>query len=178
MRMKNLFSVIPEIKGSRLTLKKLTQADAGALKELVDSESVYRYLPAFLFERRYEDIHYVIEHLYDECLEESLIFGVFCAGEFCGIAEMYGYRAEMHKISVGYRFLERYWGRGIASEALSMMVEYFYGSTNIEIITASSMIENKASACVLKKNGFDLVVHGVDEDWGFDAPVLVDKWIR
>lgn len=40
------------------------------------------------------------------------------------------------------------------------------------------MIENAASANVLKKNGFLHVAHAVPEDWGFDAPVLTDKWIR
>ena len=33
-------------------------------------------------------------------------------------------------------------------------------------------------ARALERNGFDLVVHAVPEDWGFETPVLVDKWIR
>jgi ribosomal-protein-alanine N-acetyltransferase len=40
------------------------------------------------------------------------------------------------------------------------------------------MIENQASANVLKKNGFQMVVHAVDEDWGYDKPTVTDKWIR
>ena len=58
------------------------------------------------------------------------------------------------------------------------MVDYLYGETDIEIITASTMIENAASARVLTKNGFDLVVHAVGEDWGYDSPTVADKWIR
>ena len=38
--------------------------------------------------------------------------------------------------------------------------------------------EKTASAAVLKKNGFDLVVHAVPEDWGYDEPTITDKWIR
>ena len=91
---------------------------------------------------------------------------------------MYGYRDEMHKISVGYRIMERYWGRGIATEALGLMVRYLYNETDIEIITASTMPENQASANVLRKNDFTLVVSGADEDWGFDHPIPTDKWIR
>jgi ribosomal-protein-alanine N-acetyltransferase len=120
----------------------------------------------------------VIDHLYDECFRESIILGIFMNYEFCGIAEMYGYREEIHKISVGYRLLKRYWGQGIATEALSLMVNYLYNETDIEIITASTMIEISASAAVLKKNGFDLVVHAVPEDWGFEEPTTADKWIR
>ena len=36
----------------------------------------------------------------------------------------------------------------------------------IEIITASTMLQNQASAHVLLKNGFSLVNHAIDEDWG------------
>ena len=39
------------------------------------------------------------------------------------------------------------------------------------------MIEN-LSTRVLIKNGFSLVVHAVDEDWGYDRPTGADKWIR
>ena len=48
----------------------------------------------------------------------------------------------------------------------------------IEIITASTMVENHASARVLEKNGFIQVNHAVDEDWGFPEPTPADKWIR
>ncbi len=175
---KKLFSEIPYLKGKRLTLKRLTRADRSALQELVDSPRIYRYLPTFLFEQKYPDIGYVIDHLYDECWKESIILGVFLGDEFCGLAEMYGYRDPIHKISVGYRLLERYWGKGIAKEALGMMIEYLYDETDIEIITASTMVENQASANVLRKNGFQMVVHAVDEDWGYDKPTVSDKWIR
>ena len=65
-----------------------------------------------------------------------------------------------------------------ASEALGMMIDYLYNDTDIEIITASTMVENRASANVLMKNGFDLVVHAVGEDWGYEEPTVTDKWIR
>ena len=176
--MKKLFSEIPFIEGERVVLRAITQDDAASLRELTESETVYRYLPTFLFEKKYDSIEYVIDHLYDECFRESIILGIYVKDVFCGIAEMYGFRDEIHKISVGYRLLERYWGQGIASEALKMMINYLYNETDIEIITASTMIENRASAKVLEKNGFDLVVHAVPEDWGYEEPVTADKWIR
>lgn len=175
---KKLFSEIPYLKSERIVLKKLVPADAAALAELTRSQRVYRYLPTFLYEQKYPDPQRVIAGLYDECWKESIILGVFLENAFCGLAEMYGYRDPIHKISVGYRLLERYWGRGIASEALGLMIDYLYGETDIEIITASTMVENRASANVLRKNDFSLVVHAADEDWGYAAPTPADKWIR
>ena len=69
---KKLFSEIPFLQSERLVLRGLLPEDADALKELTGDHRVYRYLPTFLFEKRYEDLSYVIDHLYDECLEESI----------------------------------------------------------------------------------------------------------
>lgn len=175
---KKLFSEIPKIESGGLILRGLTPADAPGLQELVDSPRVYRYLPTFLFERKYPDVRCVIEKLYDECWKDSIILGVYLDNGFCGLAEMYGYRDPIHKISVGGRLLERCWGKGIADEALKMMIRYLYDETDIEIITASSMVENEASAGLLRKNGFQMVVHAAEEDWGYEEPTIVDKWIR
>ena len=159
-------------------MRPLEASDADGLRELVNDEIVYRYLPTYLFEKKYADIDYVISHLYDECLEESLILGIFRDGEFCGLGEMYGYRQPIHKISIGYRSLERFWGKGVASEAVRLMVHYLYNETDIELITASTMPANHGPEHVLIKNGFKLVAECVDEDWGFPEPTPANKWIR
>ena len=175
---KKPFSEIPTLRGERLVIRALVPDDAAALKELTDSPEVYRYLPTFLFEKKYPDVLTVIDRLYDECLKESLILGIFREQGFCGLIELYGFRDEIHKISIGYRLLPRCWGQGIASDALGMMIDYLNQETDIEIITASTMVENRASARVLEKNGFELVVHASNEDWGYEEPTPSDKWIR
>ena len=111
-------------------------------------------------------------------MKESIILGIFLGDRFCGLGEFYGYRDPIHKISVGYRLLEECWGMGIATEALGAMLKYLDDETDIEIVTASTMIENRASANVLRKNGFTLVASAVGEDWGYDQPTIADKWIR
>jgi ribosomal-protein-alanine N-acetyltransferase len=176
--MRKPFSQVPCLQGPRITLRGLELRDAASLQELAGSPRVYRYLPTFLFEQKYDSAEEVIRRLYTECLQESLILGIFLGEDFCGLAEMYGFRDPLHKISIGYRLLERYWGQGIASEALGLMVSYLCDETDIEIITASTMIGNRASARVLRQNDFKLIVHGADEDWGYETPTRTDKWIR
>ena len=176
--MDNLFSTIPTMQGDRVTLRRLTEANAGSLKELTDSEKVYRYLPTFLYEQKYEDKAFVIRRLYDECLESSLILGVFIGDTFCGLAEIYGYFAPLSKVSVGYRLLEKWWGQGIATETLGVIVKYLFGETDVKVITASTMTENKASTNVLKKNGFKHMSYTVLENWGYHKLILTEKWIN
>ena len=180
--MKKLFEEIPRLEDARVLLKRVEARDAEGLAELTENDRVYRYLPTFLFERKYPDVHEVIPRLYTECFRnrESIILGAYLKedGQFCGLAEMYGYRADMHKVSIGYRLLERCWGRGLASAAAGLMVDYLYAETDVEIITASTMVENQASANVLRKNGFALTAAAVPEDWGYPQPTIADKWFR
>ena len=175
--MKKLFSEIPCIEGEKLTLKKIELKHIGALRELIDDPDVYRYLPTFLYEKKYDDLVYVIQHLYDECFKDSIILEIFKENEFCGMIELYGYREEVGKVSVGYRLLKRYWGQGIATEALKMMIDYLLKETDIDIITASTMTENEASARVLENCGFIRVSSGDKEDWGYEEATVVDKWV-
>ena len=180
--MKKLFPEIPVLNNGQIELRGLTEADAEALEEMVNSRRVYRYLPTFLFEKKYPDVREVIRRLYTECLEDSLILGVFTGDghsydTFAGLLEMYGYKESIHKISIGCRLAEHALGKGIATQAVSMMVDLLQREKGIEIITASSMVENSASGRSLEKIGFTLVAHAAEEDWGYDKPILTDKWI-
>ena len=175
--MKKLFPEPPVLTDGRLCLKPLSLSDADGLRRLTQEEAVYRYLPTFLFEKKYGQPEDVILRLYDECLTDSLILGIFMEERFCGLFEVYSFREPIRKASVGYRLLREEWGKGIAAEALKIMVDELL-RRGIEIITASTMPENEASARVLRKNGFLLVSHAVEEDWGYPAATPADKWIR
>ena len=192
-----LFDEIPYLGNERIELKRLVPSDAVKLKELTDNENVYRYLPTFLFEKQFEDPKEAIEKMYEGLFRnrESLILGIFLRegrgeseavtdihseerGTFCGLAEYYGFKDELHKTCLGYRLSESFWGRGIASGAVKLMIDYLYFRTDTEIITASTMVENKASERVLTKNGFIMTSRAVEEDWGYEKPTITDKWFR
>jgi ribosomal-protein-alanine N-acetyltransferase len=175
--MKLLFKEPPVLKGESLILKPLESSDADDLRRFTQQEIVYRYLPTFLFEKKYEAAE-AISRLYEEGMRDSLILGVFQENSFCGLAEIYGYRAPINKASIGYRLLHEKWGKGIATEALGLLIKELLENKGIEIITASTMIENRASARVLEKNGFTLVYHAAPEDWGYSEPTPAAKWIR
>lgn len=177
---KKLFGEVPRIEGEHIVLERIVESDADALQELADNEAVYRFEPTFLFERQQKSAQETIRLLYGELFtnKESLILGIRLkdATELVGLAEFYGLRDDLHKTSLGYRLLERYWGRGIATETVGLMIDYLYNKTDIEIITASTMVENLASARVLQKNDFIRTARAVEEDWGHPTPTIVDKW--
>ena len=57
---------------------------------------------------------------------------------------------------MGYFIGEPFWGKGIASKAIKLMVEYTFNNFNIIRIEAGVFDFNKASMRVLEKNGFYL----------------------
>ena len=180
--MKKLFDEIPYLRGEQITLRRLSTSDLPSLREMTADARVYQYLPTFLFEQQYDDLDRMLDELYGQCFaaKESLILAVERNADatFCGLAEFYGFKDSLRKTCIGYRLMERYWHMGIASETVALMLDYLSGQTDIRIITASTMIENRASARVLEKSGFIRVTAGVPEDWGYDEPTMTDKWFR
>lgn len=175
-----LFSEVPRLEGQRVVLDRVVDADACALADLIDNPRVQRYLPTFLFEKQRDDVHETIAALYGELFanKESLIMAVRMkdTGELAGLAEFYGFVNRLHKVSVGVRLREAFWNAGICTETLRLMIGYLYGKTDIEIVTASVMIENAGSLRAAEKAGLIRTAHAVEEDWGFERPAIVDKF--
>ena len=53
--MKKLFDEIPFLENDKIILKKMEDSDARELERMTKSDHVYRYLPTFLFEQKYEN---------------------------------------------------------------------------------------------------------------------------
>ncbi len=178
--MKKLFDEIPYMENERVILRRIIDDDAAAIENMVKNDIIYHYEPTYLFERQYTDVHEMIRNLYGECFltKQNLILGIFLKenAELCGLAEFYDYIEKLHVVSIGIRLRKKYWGKGIATDATRLMSEYLFTETDIEIITASTMSDNKKSQHVLEKTGFIKTQSGKPEDWGYDDPILADKW--
>ncbi|MBX9890974.1 MAG: GNAT family N-acetyltransferase [Chitinophagaceae bacterium] len=59
-------------------------------------------------------------------------------------------------VEIGYFIGEEFWGKGIATEATRLLVEYIEQEFNVVRIYAEVFETNKASMRVLQKNGFYL----------------------
>ena len=69
-----------------------------------------------------------------------------------GLAELYDYKLSGKEISLGYRFLPEYWGKGIATDCIQSLSAYIQNNTEAQLVTAHVLTENKASSrCLLKK---------------------------
>ena len=71
--------------------------------------------------------------------------------EFLGIC---GFLKESYGVDFGYRFLPSCWGKGIATEAASTVIEKGISDNLREQVIAIVLPDNKASITVLRKVGF------------------------
>ena len=176
-----LFDSFPRLESDRLILREWTKADLPALDELRKSEAVYRYLPTFLYEQSYENAEEMLLHMREECFDTkaSILLAIELkeSQAVAGIAEIYNYEPEKEKASVGYRLIQRFWGKGIATDATTLLTKYLLEQTDVRKITAHVMTGNAASAHTLEKLGFILRWSGLKEDWGFNEPVHVNKYM-
>ena len=129
--------------------------DAPALGELSRDPEVYRTLPIFLFEQKYEDPAEVISRLEEECVKtrESLLLAVAfkeAPKRLIGLAEIYHWREERKKASIGCRLGKAYWGRGIATETIGLLKEYLL-EAGIVRITAHILTDNIGSCRAVEK---------------------------
>lgn len=178
----NLFDEMPRLESDRLILREFVDADAPALAAFAHDNELYRLLPTFLFEQKYDDAHEVIARMRAECFDtkESILLATCLQSDphkVIGIAEMYAYEPRKPKVSIGYRLSKQWWGQGIASEVAGMLKRYLLDEVHMRTITAHVIPENKGSARALEKNGFRRLFADIPEDWGWSELVPVDKWI-
>ena len=177
---KKLFDDIPSISGERILLNRVVDTDASALSDLIGNPLVQRFLPANMYGMQTNDVHDTIHALYADHFENkrALFLAVRMkeTGELAGLVDFYGLRENLRKVSVGCRIREQWWGMDLEAEATRLMVGYLYSETEIEIVTASTMVEDKDSARALEAADFIRTSRGVEEDWGYPEPTIVDKW--
>lgn len=87
--------------------------------------------------------------------------------QFVGWAGL-AYLPEFDEIDLGYRFLPKYWGSGIATEASRAILTYGFDSLKLKRIIAIAMKENKASIRVMEKAGMEFYKFAPYEPGGED----------
>lgn len=72
---------------------------------------------------------------------------------WCGLK----YRPELDEIDLGYRLMQKAWGKGYATEAAQYSLYHGFNILNLKVITGRAHIENLASIKVLEKIGMNFI---------------------
>ena len=139
----------------RLILREMTEADAVNLFELNQSPKVTRYLPGepplTTHEQALAVIRERVQPQYPRGLGRWACI-VKGSGEFIGWSGVKHF-PEYGEYDIGYRFSERYWGMGYATESARAVLAYARKHLAGERVVGKAMPENVASVRVLEKIG-------------------------
>ncbi len=167
------------IENDRLLICKLKKQDLKGLEALRGDHRVYLYEPVFLTELQgsAEEALETIRNM-DLYEDRQCILGVYEKTDpsvLVGLIEFYDFKPSGKVISIGYRFLSKYWGRGIATSCIHASLKFIQDNTKVGLVTAHVLPENKASARCLLKSGFEYLLTKA-EDWGYDRPCTADVY--
>jgi len=139
-----------------LILRLYQRGDREVLTNLADNLSVSQYLTdRFPNPYTLADADCWIAKVGSE--SEPHNFAIDWQGQFVGgIGLMPLDDVHRRTAEIGYWLGEAYWGRGLASKAVAMMLNYIFARLDFIRIQATIFAENKKSARVLEKNGFIL----------------------
>ena len=150
----NRSMALPTLEGSQFSLRPFRSQDEESLQVVLDDERVARKVSHIPLPYTREHAHAWVTRCESVVTPASkrVDFVIDVGGEVAG--SMAFINIDDHKAQVSYWISPAYWGKGIATEALQMLLHFGFVELGLVRIYAYVYEQNKASARVLEKAGF------------------------
>ena len=143
---------------ARITLRRLTVADASFMRDLVNEPSWIRFI-GDRGVRTVEDARaYLVKGpmaMYERCGFGLWLCEARASGEALGICGLIK-RDTLEDVDIGFAFLPRFWGQGYAREAAAAVLDYGREVLELDRIVAITSPDNTSSIRLLEKLGLRL----------------------
>ena len=157
MNKRLLFSDFPCLESDELILKKVEPCDADDLFEILTNKNLFRHRPGNPL-KTLDAVKNVIGHYERDFNKHKTIFlGMYhkkSDKKLVGIAEIFDFDEKASRAEIGFTVNENYWGKGIATNATKLMLEFLFNTIGLNSIQATPMPINVKSCNVLKRCGF------------------------
>lgn len=138
---------LPTLSGTKATLTPIYESDIVDFARLSRDENTNRHF-GYNYKEDYADAtdgHFYDVMKYEEDVGLAACFAIRCDGEFAGEASLFGFDY-LGGASVAIRLLPEFYGRGLGSEAMSLMLDF---ARNIDIKSVETPIK-KANASSIR----------------------------
>ena len=149
----------------RLILRQITIEDAPLILELNSDPEIVKYVHEPTLET-VEQAQKIIADIILPQYKNNLGRWAIITKEnlefigWCGLK----YRPFIDEIDLGYRLMQKAWGKGFATEAAVKTLEHGFNALHIKLITGRAHVENFASIKVLEKIGMEFIGKGIVDD--------------
>lgn len=157
MNARAVFASFPELESKSLLLAKIGPDHLEDVFAIYSDELVFAYC-GILTKKNKETVRNMIGHYERDYNKQTRIkWGIFEQSDrnkLVGIIEAFEFHPKVNKVTIGYFLARSFWGKGIATEAVRLVVQFLFEKAQINRIQAEVMPPNSASKNVLLKNGF------------------------
>ncbi|UKS31357.1 GNAT family N-acetyltransferase [Paenibacillus sp. HWE-109] len=157
MNMEAVFEQFPIVKSDKLILKKIEEHHLDEIYAIYSNDQVFEFC-GIIPKHNKATVKSMIGHFERDFTKRTKIkWGIFtltASEQLVGIIEVFDLNQKVNMVTIGYFLAESHWGKGIASEAVKILVEYLFREINVNRIQAEVMPRNEISKKVLLKNGF------------------------
>jgi [ribosomal protein S5]-alanine N-acetyltransferase len=145
----------------RLYLRQFTEADAPLVLQLNSDPKIVKYVHEPALKTEEEAVKIIKDIILPQYENKLGRWAMHIKGtdEFIGWCGL-KYRPELDEIDLGYRLMQKAWGKGYATEAAQYTIDHGFNDLALKLITARAHIENQASIRVLEKLGMDFIGEG------------------
>jgi [ribosomal protein S5]-alanine N-acetyltransferase len=168
------FGDFPVLTTPRLLLRQLALHDAPALFRLRTDPAIMRYLGRPMM----QDISEAAAMILDEqhkFSEHTMVTWAVCLREqpdaMIGKFGFWRLDKPNHRAEVGYLLDTAFWGKGLAAEALEVIIRYAFEVLDFHSIMANTDPDNELSGRLLERTGFVQEAY-FREDYYFDGRFL------
>ena len=166
----------PTLETERLRLRPVADADADALWAMHSDAHVLRYWdsPPWADRSRAQRFIAASRTMAEDGSGVRLAIDRAADGRFLGWCSLSRWNPDYRSAAIGYCLAEPAWGQGYATEAARAVLDWAFGTLDLNRVQAETDTRNLASARVLEKLGFvregtlreDCVVNGdVSDSW-------------
>jgi len=144
----------PELQTPRLQLREVQDTDRSMFYALLTNPVVIAHFLAMHLQDE-ADAQKVINMFRRVYAEGTALRWVIChEGKAIGFIGYHTY-IKGHKGTIVYALLPEYWGKGLAAEAITAVIQHGFQQMGLQRIDAEVLPGNTASEKVLLKNGFE-----------------------
>ncbi|MCU9614628.1 GNAT family N-acetyltransferase [Caldibacillus lycopersici] len=157
MNLETIFTDFPEMESTNLLLKKIELSNLDDVYSIFRNERVFTYC-GIIPKKNIETVSKMIGHFERDYSKKTRIkWGIFLkaqSNKLIGIIEAMDFNQKVNMVTIGYFLAEDYWGHGIATESVQILVKFLFEKVQVNRIQAEVMPANVNSKKVLLKNGF------------------------
>lgn len=147
---------LPRLAGRRVTLRGFRQDDADALFALHSDPQAMRYWSFAPWTDRSQVHGYLARGIAARDPERMLCWVITQAGDdtLAGTATLFDINREQGRAEIGYALHPAYWGRGLATEAVGLVLGHAFDTLGLRRVEADIDPRNTASCRLVERHGF------------------------